>query len=394
MRICDSLLPVKAAASATTMINVKNLALRPFSKSLFANSLPQSCRFYSTINQTGRPNMFWKWTKRIGLGLAGALTALVVGGAAYQIIGTKLDQKKYPPIGQMVDVGGYRIHLHSMGEGGPTVVLDAGAGCDSLHWSLVQPEVAKFTKVVAIDRAGNGWSDESPLERTIENIVEEMHTALHNAGIKGPYILVGHSFGGLDARLFASKYPDEVAGVVLVDSSHEELMDRIKIPEINEDLMMFLTRIGLARLAMHSEKHQKSITMFPEETRKQMFANASTTKFVRTVLKEGKKLKESSAQLKRAGGFLGDKPLTVLSAGKFMDAASTHLTQEQIDGFAIPFRELQKDLVTKSTKGKQIMIEESDHMINYHAPDKIVDAIREQVNQHIEDKSHVYHSTR
>ena len=324
--------------------------------------------------------MFWKWTKRIGLGLVGLVTALAIGGAAYQIIGMKLDRMKFPPPGQLVDVGRYKIHLQTMGEGSPTVILDAGCGCDSLHWSLVQPEVAKFAKVVAIDRAGNGWSDESPLERTSENIVHEMHTALHKAGIKGPYILVGHSFGGLNARLFASKYPNEVAGVVLVDSSHEDQEEKIKIPKVNKPLIMLATRLGVVRLAKYSERFQKPIAMFPEETRMQIFANSSRTSFVRTVLAEGKNFKESCTQLRQAGGILGDKPLTVLSAGKaILDTSMISLTQEEIDAFVISFRELQKDLVSKSTKGKQIIIEESDHMINYHAPGKIVDAIREQV---------------
>jgi hypothetical protein len=327
--------------------------------------------------------MFWKWAKRIGLGVVGTLTAIAIVGVLYQTFSTKVDEKKYPPIGQMVDIGGYRLHLVSKGEGGPTVVLDAGLGGGSLHWSLVQPEVAKFTRVVAIDRAGNGWSDESPMDRTSENIVTEMHAALHEASIQGPYILVGHSFGGLNIRLFASKYPDEVAGVVLVDSGHEDALEKmktLKIPDevVNEQLMMFCTRLGLTRLGNCFEK--KSIAMFPEETRNQMFAKGSTTKFIRTALQEWKNLQKSCNQLKQAGGLLGDKPLTVLSAGK-IDASTTHLTQEQIDGCIIVTQELQRDLVTKSNKGKQIIVSESDHLIPCHAPGRIVDAIREQVQQ-------------
>lgn len=323
-----------------------------------------------------------KWTKRIGLGVIGTIVAIAIVGVLYQAFSTRIDEKKYPPIGQMVDIGGYRLHLVSKGEGGPTVVFDAGLGCGSLHWSLVQPEVAKFTRAVAIDRAGNGWSDESPLDRTSENIVTEMHAALHKAGIQGPYILVGHSFGGLNVQLFASKYPDEVAGVVLVDSGSEDALEKgkaMEIPEevVNEHLMMFCTRLGLTRLGNYFQK--KSIAMFPEETRDQMFAKGSTTKFMRTALQEWKKLGESCNQLKQAGKSLSDKPLTVLSAGKF-DASGAHLTQEQIDKCIIVVQELQRALVAKSNKGKQIIVE-SDHLIPWHAPEKIVDAIREQVQQ-------------
>lgn len=324
-----------------------------------------------------------KWSKRIGLSLLCLIAVLLLSAAAYQSISTKLDEKKYPPIGQMVDIGRYRLHLISKGQGGPAVVFDAGLGCGSLHWSLVQPEVAKFTRAVAIDRAGNGWSDESPMDRTSENIVTEMHEALHKANIQGPYILVGHSFGGLNVQLFANKYPDEVAGIVLVDSSHEDMVEKmktLKIPEelVNEPLMMACSRLGFIRLGNYFQK--SSLSAFPEETRNQMFAKSSTTKFMRTALQEWKNLQESCNQLKRAGVCLRDKPLTVLSAGK-MDASASSLTQEQIDQCIIAVQELQKDLVAKSNKGKQIIIPESDHLIPWRAPEKIVEAIREQVEQ-------------
>lgn len=161
----------------------------------------------------------WKWIKRTGLVLISFLAILMLTGSAYQFISTKKDENRYPPPGKLVDVGGYRLHINSTGKEGPTVVFDAGMGCNSLDWSLVQPEVAKFARVCIYDRAGNGWSDESPLERTSQNIVNELHTLLQNSGEKGPFILVGHSFGGPNVLLFASLYPDEVAALVLVDWS-------------------------------------------------------------------------------------------------------------------------------------------------------------------------------
>lgn len=141
---------------------------------------------------------------------------------------------------------------------------------------------------------------------------------------------------------------------------------------------MFCTRLGLTRLGNYFEK--KSIAMFPEETRNQMFAKGSTTKFIRTALQEWNNLQKSCDQLKQAVGFLGDKPLTVLSAGK-IDLSTTHLTQEQIDRCVIATEELQRDLVTKSNQGKQIIVPDSDHLIPSQAPGRIIDAIREQVQQ-------------
>src|SRR6059058_1492049 len=118
------------------------------------------------------------------------------------------------PLGKLVDVGGYRVHLYCMGTGSPAVVI-VGAGF-SFNWGLVQPEVAKFAQVCSYDHSGIGWSDDGPQD-SCSLRVTEVHTALKNAGIKGPYVLVGHSLGGLVARVYAGQYPDEVAGMVFVD---------------------------------------------------------------------------------------------------------------------------------------------------------------------------------
>jgi pimeloyl-ACP methyl ester carboxylesterase len=344
-----------------------------------------SKHFFSTVkngNQHGKSLMFWKWTKRIGLGLVGTLGAIAVSGALYQAIATKLDERRYPPIGEMVDIGGYHLHIHCTGSGGPTVVLDAGMGCNSLEWALVQPEIAKFTRVCSFDRAGNGWSEESPLKRTSLNIVEELHILLHKADVPGPYILVGHSFGGLDARLFASKYPDEVAGVVLVDSGHEDQFEKIAPPpEMYPTATMLFTHLGLTRLVTHSQAHKKALEMFPEEIQQMSLAHVRTGKFMRTVLQESSSLIESTMQLKKDGGLLHDKPLIVISAGKTMESEGTGYTREQIDEMMKSFKELQKDLITKSTKGKQIIAEHSDHMIPLHQPEIIVHAVKELIEQ-------------
>src|SRR5713226_5008785 len=127
---------------------------------------------------------------------------------------TGANQNPPPPLGKLVDVGGYRVHLYCTGTGSPTVVI-VGAGF-TFNWGLVQPEVAKLTQVCSYDHSGIGWSDDGPKD-SCSLRVSEVHTALKNAGIKGPYVLVGHSLGGLVARLCAGRYPDEVAGMVFVD---------------------------------------------------------------------------------------------------------------------------------------------------------------------------------
>src|SRR5215212_7643357 len=160
--------------------------------------------------------------RRIGMALLGlvvALLALAVAGAIYQVIATELAERAFPPPGEMVDVGGYSLHINCVGQGSPTVVLDAGSGLFSAQWVRVQREVSGTTRVCAYDRAGMGWSEMGPDPRYAQQITIELHTLLGKAGIEGPYVLFGHYFGGMYMQTYAARYPDEVAGVALVDSS-------------------------------------------------------------------------------------------------------------------------------------------------------------------------------
>jgi pimeloyl-ACP methyl ester carboxylesterase len=142
--------------------------------------------------------------------LIALIVVLAAGGATYEAIKAAGDATRYPARGQLVDLGGNRMHIHCVGQGSPTVVLDAGLGGFSLDWNLVQPELAATTRVCAYDRAGYGWSDPSPQPRTPRQIADELHTLLFTAGVKGPYVLVGHSAAGKHVRLYADLYPQEV----------------------------------------------------------------------------------------------------------------------------------------------------------------------------------------
>ena len=129
----------------------------------------------------------------------------------------------YARPGQLVDVGGFRLNLYCVGSGSPTVVFDSGWGDWAPVWSKVQPEIAKWTRACSYDRAGTGFSEPGPMPRTSVHIAEELRTALHHAGIGGPYILVGSAFGGDNVRTFADLYMDEIAGLVLVDADPDDL---------------------------------------------------------------------------------------------------------------------------------------------------------------------------
>jgi pimeloyl-ACP methyl ester carboxylesterase len=162
------------------------------------------------------------WTRRVFIGLGLVLVALAAIGAIFQAVATAIDKRTYAPPGQLVDVGGHRMHIHCMGSGSPTVILDASSGNTSASWGLIQPEVAKRTRVCTYDRAGLGWSDQTTAPRDARQIARDLHALLGAAGIAGPYVLVGHSSSGVYAQLYAADYPAEVAGMVLVDTMHPD----------------------------------------------------------------------------------------------------------------------------------------------------------------------------
>jgi pimeloyl-ACP methyl ester carboxylesterase len=151
------------------------------------------------------------------LGLSVIVVGLAVAGLIYQTAATEADQRKYPAPGVLVNVHGYKMHINCVGEGSPTIVLDHAGGGSSVDWTLIQPKLAEHTRVCAYDRAGYGWSDYNPVPRTLAEQVDELHVLLSGAHELGPYLLVGHSYGARVDRVFAATYPNEVAGMVLID---------------------------------------------------------------------------------------------------------------------------------------------------------------------------------
>ena len=179
---------------------------------------------HRTADQTvsaARKKAFRFRAGRMLVGLGITLVALSAVGAGYQAIASANDRRQFPPPGQLVDVGGYRLHLSMMGaqHDGPTVILESGLAFPAIEWALVQPEVADFARVVAYDRPGLGWSEDGDQPHDAPHIAQQLHKALQQAGITGPYVFVGHSAGGLYARAFATQYPNEVAGMVFVDAT-------------------------------------------------------------------------------------------------------------------------------------------------------------------------------
>src|SRR5688572_15388488 len=180
---------------------------------------------------------------------------LIAGSFLFHFFATRRERRAFPPPGRLVDAGGYRLHLHCVGAGSPAVVFESGFGMSSNAWALVQPVVARLTSACSYDRPGYGWSDKPPDPRTGGRAAEDLHRALANAGIRRPYLLVGHSMGGGQVRLFASRYPTDVAGLVIVASGHEDWRTRNPFAAPEDESMdrliqviAWLSPTGLPRL--------------------------------------------------------------------------------------------------------------------------------------------------
>ncbi len=304
---------------------------------------------------------------------------LLLAGVVFQFVVTKIDERRYPAPGDMVDAGGYDLHLYCRGEvGAPTVVMDSGLGGTVLDWQLVQPEVAEFARVCTYDRGGMGWSEPGDQPRTSQQIVKELHTLLGNAGVEGPYVLVGHSFGGTDMQVYASRYPDEVAGMVLVDSAleDEEAVTLTRSLQPSPLLLKSLATIGLMRLPYALGAETPGLTS--RELEDEQAAISSHRKHVFAIADETSSLEESFAQNRAHPMSLGDKPLMVLTAGS-VQTEDTGLSPEQADQLDKLHSESQAALKRRSENAKQIIAEDSGHYIQVDQPALVIDAVRQVV---------------
>jgi pimeloyl-ACP methyl ester carboxylesterase len=266
------------------------------------------------------------------------------------------------------------------------VILESGAGGFSPTWALVQPEIAKFTRVCTYDRAGYGRSDAPPAHepRTADRAMRDLHTLLENAGIAPPYVLVGHSLGGFHVRLFASRYPDEVAGMVLLDANHEDEWTERFPPEHRKGLrlvtrmmgvMMALSYTGLPQLLVRL-KTPDSIRKLPPDAREEVLRFGFRPGTLRTIRDEFRSLEESARQVREQAGTLDSLPLRVLRAGQpgpMAPGVSPEVAREIGERAAAA----QEELASLSTRGRLITAERSGHEIHIDEPGLVVQAVRE-----------------
>ena len=258
--------------------------------------------------------------------------------------------------------------------------MDAGLGGGVLDWQTVQPEVAEFARVCAYDRSGIGWSESGPKPRTSSRIVEELHAMLKDAGEDGPYVLVGHSFGGANAQLYASEYPDEVAGMVLVDSAldtrvfDKDLRDALANATPSPLTLKVLAPLGIQRLIAGGGASGEGGP--PEELAEERSAIYNGTRHLYAVSDESATVNESVATATDAAPSLGDKPLIVLSAGARQYPGFTKEQAKRADKQANEFEASRQDL---SENSELVVAKNSTHYIQFDRPELVVDAIRRVV---------------
>jgi pimeloyl-ACP methyl ester carboxylesterase len=325
--------------------------------------------------------------KAIVLALGITAVGLAVG-LFYQAVSEIIDRRRYPLQGELVDIGGFRLHLNCIGQGTPTVVMDAGGGAPSITWGLVPSEIAKFTRVCTYDRAGLGWSDRNPrISRTSQQSVDELHLLLTKAGINPPYILVGHSLGGVNMRLYASQYPEDVVGLVLVDSSHEnqitsdEMWRRIKMQSWLYQVLRVVSQVGVLRLIGEMnllpilEDIKREIKKYPlaVQTLFDPFKSfCYRPDYWATASSELANIKKSFEEL-RSVTSLGSLSLIVLSQGSKDSKMSDERFQE--------WSSLQLNLTKLSSNSQHIIAENSGHLVQLDRPELVISAVAQLIER-------------
>ena len=292
---------------------------------------------------------------------------LAGSGAAAQAAHAEADDPPAP--GTYIWVDDHRVHLDCRGSGSPTVVFDSGLGGSSLDWALVQPGVADFTRACTYDRAGYAWSDPGPLPRNGERMVRDLEQLLGNGSVAAPYVLVGHSLGGLIVQHFARKNPQRIAGLVLVDATHEDQFRRL------DETVALATTTGWSRLEIHDsfsvpEGLPADLTLLAR-------AFVARPQSIVVVRSELRFLRESSGPVASGIGPLPDVPLVVISHRLVTSAESG-----QVDGFEETWMEMQQELAARIPGSRHVIAATDDHYVHIREPRTVVDAIQGIVARH------------
>ncbi len=307
---------------------------------------------------------------------------LIITTTIYQAIACYLENQKPPP-GKLFDVGGYHLHLYTVGEANPTIIIEHSLG--GIEGYFLVEKMAKFGRVCIYDRAGCGWSEHSPHPRNSNQMVEELDTLLTQAKINPPYILVGNSFGSYNVRLYAHRFPEKVIGMVFTDGLHETGM--LKMPIQLQALKLFfisgfimstfgsiLGIIQLFRKLGIFELIKPELREFSQESRNYVKRSFCRSKHWITMCREMLNLDHSGNQVTIANQF-GSMPIVSIKANSFF--------KPSLWSFLIPLKsanqlreQMHKDISNLSTNFVQLQANKSGHFVWIDEPDIIVDAVK------------------
>jgi pimeloyl-ACP methyl ester carboxylesterase len=296
---------------------------------------------------------------------------LLVAGFAYEKVQESQDRRRYPAPGRFVDVDGRRLHLFIEGDApGPTVVIEQGMGSPSVVWRPVQDSIAKFARVCTYDRAGFLWSDPVEPGRSLDDRVADLHAVLKNGQVPSPYVLVGHSMGGLLVRRFARAYPDLVAGLVLVDSPDELVIFRDAIRPFYslgmrmQGVLGFFARLGLLRLL----GRRIPMLMLPDDP--VGYALCATAAHARAAADDMRAMWNASEAMRQpdSAGCLGDRPLLLLEHGIPFPPMAAAMEEG--------WSESQRRLARLSTNSELLTAHKCGHLIYMEDPTLVVESVR------------------
>jgi pimeloyl-ACP methyl ester carboxylesterase len=325
----------------------------------------------------------------------------LLAGFTNEQVGRARDASELPPqIGRAVDIGGRTLNLNCSGQGTPTVILETGGNSPGYEWLWLQSKMAGFTRACWYDRAGVGWSDPPSSPRTSASVASDLHEALHRAGVLPPYVMAGGSVGGEYVHIYTARYPSDVAGLVLIDSA---------VPDMHEPdfylapanrmsgrarhlfcvALPVMVRFGLLRFVASRERRPPPPDFTPEqgntlarlEAQPKAFRTdaeqaCAATDEGRVVPREGGGNPDINNAARNAGS-LGDRPLIVLTAGRYW--APPGFEKEAAEYHQVQVRQLQTSLVRLSTRGRQVIVDANHDMAE--SPDAIVMAVREVVDE-------------
>lgn len=297
---------------------------------------------------------------------------------------------KFPPPGELVDTGSGRLHILAAGQGEPAVVMESAIWDFSLSWSLVQPDVAHFTRAVTYDRAGLGWSDPAATPRSGASMLVELRRLLTACAVTGPYVLVGHSYSALLLRLFAALHPQEVAGMVLLDPAHEDQNRRY--PQPIQEMFAPLKQAQLQQLRTVQEiiasqgadaapAQFPAPASFPPDIADQyLWLSRRDPSRIETMIAELEQLEITQEQVRTTRPKTPwEFPLVVISHG--IPQSVPGMDDEVNREYEAVWQAMQVELASLSSRGRRVVAEKSGHMIHHEQPELVVQVIRQVVEE-------------